>query len=119
MAPRVLPQSYLKSSKSYNIVNENVGKPQRTFAQALSNNVCDNPINQLLRPCVKGEQIAMTIREEEYVADFETCKNNLSSRMIWTNFATPLKVEELCGQITRVRETVRYVTFDLTWKRIL
>lgn len=47
---------------------------KKTFLQALINNVCDIPLRQLPRVCVKWDRITITILEEEYLPRFETCR---------------------------------------------
>jgi len=67
---------------------------QKTFAQAL-NTICDIPLSQLPKPCLKGNESAILIPEDEYEAGIETCKNNLHARVIWPKGATPLSTHAL------------------------
>ncbi|GAU13228.1 hypothetical protein TSUD_245980 [Trifolium subterraneum] len=69
-----------------------------TFAQALSN-VCDIPLNQFPKPCVKGDRWAIAIPEEEYLAGMEACKHNLHGKIIWPKGATPLSLESLRAKL--------------------
>lgn len=57
-------------------------KQQKTFAQALSN-VCDIPLSQLPKPCLKGNNVVIQIPDDEYEAGLEACKYNLQGRIIW------------------------------------
>jgi hypothetical protein len=45
---------------------------QKTFAQAL-NTFSDIPHSQLPKPCLKGNESAIQIPEDEYEAGMETC----------------------------------------------
>jgi len=56
-------------------------KHPKTFAKAVSNR-CDIPSSQLPQPVLKGDNLAIEIPEEEYVAGMETCKHNLHARII-------------------------------------
>ncbi|XP_045831223.1 uncharacterized protein LOC123922559 [Trifolium pratense] len=73
-------------------------KQQKTFADALAN-VCDIPVSQFPQPCVKGQEIAIMIPENEYLAGMDGCKNNLHGRIIWPKGSTPLKIDELRAKL--------------------
>lgn len=60
-------QGITKPSDSYTIPKPN----QKTFVQIV-NNICDIPISQLPKPSIKGDMLAVTIPEEEYLAGLET-----------------------------------------------
>jgi hypothetical protein len=47
-------------------------KNQKSFAQALTN-VCDIPASQLPQPCVKGDRLAISIPDEEYLISRFEC----------------------------------------------
>jgi hypothetical protein len=72
---------------------------QKTFAQALSN-VCDIPLNQLPQPCLKGDQLAIEIPEDEYLAGLEDCKFGLQGRIIWPKGSTPVSIEVLRSKLS-------------------
>jgi hypothetical protein len=78
---------------------------QKTFAQALSN-VCDIPLSQLPKPCVKGDRIAITIPEDEYLAGVEACKHNLHGRIIWPKGSPPLTVETLKTKLSMLWKSI-------------
>ncbi|MCH83819.1 hypothetical protein A2U01_0004645 [Trifolium medium] len=72
----------------------NQPKSQKSFAQAV-NNVCDIPLSQLPQPCVKGDGLAISIPEVDYLAGIDACKHNLHGRIIWPKGSTPLTVVAL------------------------
>ena len=72
---------------------------QKTFAQALSN-VCDIPHSQLPKPCVKGDDIAISIPDEEYDAGLEACKHNLQGRIIWPKGTAPVALDTLKSKLS-------------------
>lgn len=52
-------------------------QPPKFFAQALAGSrdkICNIPPNQLPRPCIKGDELAISIPKDEYVAGLEGCK---------------------------------------------
>lgn len=67
-------------------------KQQKTFAQAVSN-ICDIPLIQLPKPCIKGDDRAIQIPDDEYEAGLEDCKHNLHGRIIWPKGSDPITVE--------------------------
>ncbi|MCI36730.1 DUF4283 domain protein, partial [Trifolium medium] len=90
----IIPWSCLDQSSKQPIVEENKKKVKKSFAQAVSN-VCEIPLSQFLQACVKGDRLAISIPEEEYLAGMDTCKHNLHGRIIWPKGATPLMVSAL------------------------
>jgi hypothetical protein len=101
------------SAKSpWNIVNHNKPNPDsntdvhqsnlmpsKTFAQAVSN-ICDIPTSQLPKPVLKGDNFAIAIPGEEYMAGMETCKHNLHARIIWPKGSTPLTTAALRNKLS-------------------
>lgn len=67
----------------------------KSFANVVSNNVCDIPLSQLPQACVKGDRLAITIPEEEYKLDVEACKHHLHGRGVWSKGYAPLTVVNL------------------------
>ena len=59
-------------------------KVPKSFAQAISD-VCDIPLSQLPQACVKGDRLAISITEKDYLANFDACKHNLHGRVIFPN----------------------------------
>lgn len=43
---------------------------------AFCTNVCTFNLSQLPMPCIKGEEVVVSILEDEYIAGFEACKTN-------------------------------------------
>jgi hypothetical protein len=86
-------------------------KQHKTFAQA-SNNVCDIPLSQLPKPCLKGDRLAINIPEEEYEARMNTCKHNLHGRVIRVKGATPLTVVALKSKLATLWKSIG--RFDIT-----
>jgi hypothetical protein len=76
-------------------------KPQKSFAQALTN-LCDIPISQLPQPVVKGERLAIEIPEVAYEAGLDACKNNLHSQILWPKGSTPLSVVALKAKLSLI-----------------
>lgn len=55
-------------------------KKNKYFAQVLtklSDNICVIPLDQLSCPYIKGDELAMSIPEEEYKAGLEGCMINI------------------------------------------
>jgi hypothetical protein len=75
------------------------------FAQALSN-VCDIPLSQLPKPCVKGDRIAITIPEDEYLVGVEACKHNLHGRVFWPKGSPPLTVDTLKTKLSLLWKSI-------------
>jgi hypothetical protein len=74
-------------------------KPLKSFVQAVAN-VCEIPLSQLPQACFKGDELAIGIPEEEYMAGIDACKHNLHGRIIWPKGATPLTVAALKSTLT-------------------
>lgn len=83
-----IPPPKTPNPKSVNLVQ------QKTFAQALSN-VCDIPHSQLPKPCLKGDDLAISIPDDEYDAGLDACKHNLQGRVIWPKGSAPVSIESL------------------------
>lgn len=73
----------------------------KTFAQALSN-LCDIPNSQLPQPVLKGDDFAISIPEEEYIAGMDSCKYNLHARVIWPKGSTPLTAIALRNKLSQI-----------------
>ncbi|WJX67277.1 hypothetical protein P8452_51766 [Trifolium repens] len=71
---------------------------QKSFAQVV-NNVCEIPVSQFPQPCVKGDELAISIPEKDYLAGMEACKHNLHGRIVWPKGATPLTVVALKNKL--------------------
>jgi hypothetical protein len=67
MEPFCIPWSCVDLSRKQSVPDKSNPKTQKSFAQAASN-VCEIPLSQLPQPCVKGDEIAIPIPEEEYSA---------------------------------------------------
>lgn len=76
-------------------------KPQKTFAQALSN-ICDIPDSQLPQAVIKGDELAIQIPEHEYEAGLAACKHNLQGRVIWPKGTTPLTAVALKSKLSLI-----------------
>jgi hypothetical protein len=86
-----IPWGCLDGDKEQKSQEKNQAKTNKTFAQVLSN-VCDIPTSQLPQPCVKGDGLAISIPEEEYLAGRDACKHNLHGHVVWSKGTTPLTV---------------------------
>ncbi|GAU46447.1 hypothetical protein TSUD_402140 [Trifolium subterraneum] len=95
--PVVIPWSCLFDADKPKIVVPTAPAPQKSFAQVLNNvnNVCDIPLSQFPKPCVKGDSWSITISEAEYDLGIETCKHNLHGKIIWPKGATSIPVVAL------------------------
>ncbi|CAK8537766.1 unnamed protein product [Lathyrus sativus] len=80
-------------------------KPPKLFADAV-NNVCDIPVSQLPKPCVKGGRLSIVIPEEEYLLGVESCKHNLHGRIIWPKGSTPLTVQNLKTKLLNLWKSI-------------
>jgi hypothetical protein len=72
---------------------------QRSFAQALTN-VCDIPLSQLPKACVKGDRVAIAIPEKDYLAGIDACKHNLHGRIILPKGSPPLSIDGLRSKLS-------------------
>lgn len=72
----------------------NTSLQHKAFAQAL-NYSRDIPYNQLPRPCIKEDAIAIKIPEEEYKAGLEGCRNHLHGRLLLSKGDAPIKFNDL------------------------
>ncbi|KAF1859805.1 hypothetical protein Lal_00027987 [Lupinus albus] len=70
----IIPWNFLEESITTTPPTTSIHK--KSFTQALKNS-CDVPISQLPQPCIKGDVIAIKIREEEYQAGLQRCKTHL------------------------------------------
>ncbi|XP_045791277.1 uncharacterized protein LOC123885981 [Trifolium pratense] len=93
-----IPWSCLDLSSKQTVSEEKQPKPQKSFAQAVSN-VCDIPLSRFPQPCVKGADLAISIPEVDYMVRMEVCKHNLHGRIIWPKGATPLTVVALKNKL--------------------
>ncbi|KAK2417404.1 hypothetical protein QL285_039707 [Trifolium repens] len=93
-----IPWGCLDGDKEQKSQEKNQAKTNKTFAQVLSN-VCDIPTSQLPQPCVKGDGLAISIPEEEYLAGRDACKHNLHGRVVWSKGTTPLTVVALKNKL--------------------
>lgn len=57
-------------------------KSHKTSVQVMEN-VFNIQVSQLPEPCVKGDMIAISTLDDEYLAGVEACKHNLHGRIIW------------------------------------
>jgi hypothetical protein len=65
-----IPWSCLESPIKKPDLEKPQTKPQKSFVQAL-NNVCDIPTSQLPQACVKGDRLAISIPEEDYLGGLD------------------------------------------------
>jgi hypothetical protein len=73
----------------------------KTFAQALTN-LCDIHTSQLPQQVLKGDNFAIPIPEEEYLAGINSCKYNLHARVIWSKGTTPLTAITLRTKLLQI-----------------
>lgn len=59
-------------------------------------NVCDVPLPQ---PCLKGDNVAIEIPEDEYLAGMDECKHGLQGRVILPKGSSPLSVDSLRSKL--------------------
>jgi hypothetical protein len=103
----IIPWSCLQDQASKPSSSKSPPAPSKlkSFADAV-NNVCDVPLSQLPQPVVKGDRIAISIPEEEYVVGATTCKHNLHGRILWPKGTTPLKVGDLKAKLAPIWKTL-------------
>jgi hypothetical protein len=99
MEPFCIPWSCVDLSPKQPVPDKSNPKTQKSFAQAASN-VCEIPLSQLPQPCVKGDEIAIPIPEEEYSAGVDACKHSLHGRIIWPKGTISLTVAALKNKLT-------------------
>jgi hypothetical protein len=78
---------------------------KKTFAQAV-NNICDIPVSQLPKPCLKGDYFAIDIPDEEYEAGLADCKHNLHGRIILPKGSSPINVDELRAKLAGIWKSI-------------
>ena len=78
---------------------------QKTFAQAV-NNICDIPVSQLPKPCLKGDHFAIEIPDDEYEAGLAACKHNLHGRIILPKGSSPINVDDLRAKLTGIWKSI-------------
>jgi hypothetical protein len=93
-----IPWKCLDLSNDPKITTIEPPKPQKTFAQALTN-LCDIPLSQFQQPVIKGDHLAIEIPEAAYEAGIEACKHNLHGRILWPKGSTPLSVVALKAKL--------------------
>jgi hypothetical protein len=96
-----IPWKFLDLSPEPKISMIEPPKPQKSFAQALTN-LCDIPLSQFQQPVVKGDRLAIEIPEAAYEAGLEACKHNLHGRILWPKGSTPLSVVALKAKLASV-----------------
>lgn len=94
-----IPWKSLDLDQTSPTANKTQPKASKTFAQILSS-VCEIPPSQLQQPCVKGNDLAILIPEEDYMANVDDCKLNLQGRVIWPKGAAPLTVFALKNKLS-------------------
>ncbi|GAU40165.1 hypothetical protein TSUD_292700 [Trifolium subterraneum] len=91
---------------------------QKTFAQAVSN-VCDIPLSQFPKPCVKGDDLAISIPEDEFIAGTEDCKHNLHGRIVLPKGSTPFTVESLRTKLAALWKAIgKWGVISLDMRRV-
>ncbi|GAU16831.1 hypothetical protein TSUD_367780 [Trifolium subterraneum] len=78
---------------------------QKTFAQALTN-VCDIPLSQFPKACVKGDRIAIAIPEDDYLDGIDACKHNLHGRVILPKGSSPMTIDSLKSKLSAMWKSI-------------
>jgi hypothetical protein len=78
---------------------------QRTFAQALTN-VCDIPLSQFPKACLKGDHVAIAIPEADYMAGIDACKHNLHGRIMLPKGSSPLSIDGLKSKLSALWKSI-------------
>lgn len=63
-------------------------------------NICDIPLSQWPKPCLKGDDRAIQIPDDEYEAGLETCEHNLQGKIIWPKGSNPITVDSLRSKLS-------------------
>jgi hypothetical protein len=88
-----------QSSKDSALPKTSTPPQQRSFAQALTN-VCDIPLSQFPKPCLKGDHVAIAIPETDYLAGIDACKHNLHGRIMLPKGSSPLSIDGLRSKLS-------------------
>jgi hypothetical protein len=88
-----------QSSKDSALPKTSTPPQQRSFAQALTN-VCDIPLSQFPKPCLKGDHVAIAIPETDYLADIDACKYNLHGRIMLPKGSSPLSIDGVKSKLS-------------------
>lgn len=98
MTHPIIPWKFLDisamSTSKQNPNLEEVSMQPKSFLEVV-NNVCDIPLSQLSKPCLKGDSFVIVILEKKYQLGVEAYKNNLHGRFIWPKGSTPLTILNL------------------------
>lgn len=73
----------------------------KTFGQAVSNSF-DIPFSQPLKPCLKGNELAIKISESEYQAGVQDCRNILYGRLTLSKGDSPMKLNDLRVKLLKI-----------------
>lgn len=74
---------------------------KKSFSQAVSNSF-DIHLNQLPKPYLKGNELAIKISESEYQAGVQECKNILYGRVTLSKGDSPLKIDDLRVKLLKI-----------------
>ncbi|MCI30792.1 DUF4283 domain protein, partial [Trifolium medium] len=85
---------------------------QKSFAQALTN-VCDIPLSQLPKACVKGDRVAISIPEGDYLAGIDAYKHNLHGRIMLPKGSPPLSNDGLTSKLSVLWKSIGKWGFSL------
>lgn len=78
--------------------------PKKSFPQTFNqnSNVCQIPTYQLPQPCYKGDHLAISIPENEYLVGIDVCKHNIHGREIWPKGSSLLTVVVSRNKLTQL-----------------
>jgi hypothetical protein len=93
-APFICPWACLASSPLKPSLAPPSVVSKRSFAQALLNKV-DVSLNQLPKPCLKGNSLSIKISEEVYQSGLVNCSNYLHGRLVLSRGDKPLSSKDL------------------------
>jgi len=70
------------------------------------NNICDIPVSQLPKPCLKDDHFAIEISDEEYEAGLAACKHNLHGRIVLPKGSSPINVDNLRVKLASIWKSI-------------
>jgi hypothetical protein len=92
--PFVCPWPCLVSDPPKPVVAPSTSVKSRSFAQALLNKV-DVSLNQLPKPCLKGNSLSIKISEDVYQTVLGKCSNYLHGRLVLSRGDKPFSSKVL------------------------
>jgi len=94
VVPFICPWPYLTSAPLKPLVTPSPSVTNRSFAHAFLNKV-DVSLNQLPKPCLKGNSLSIKIAEDAYQSNLVNCNNYLHGRLVMSRGDKPFSSRDL------------------------